>query len=435
MSLFIRKEKLNNSGFSLVEVLIAIVILAIISLPVLSTFSNAARINAKARRTENANTAINNIVEEARITSIDNLADGEGKYNYQTLGTSSNTYLVADKGKRYFTGVDGEKYFIRTRFNGNPYNSSADASAGNLKTNNDINSAGISVYADITASNSYVYRDDSADAEAIKYFSGLNKTAVSRTDISKTIDVTISIKEKSSNYFTQDISINVTYKYIKEAGKYPDYTDRSMDMVTWEFPAHVTGSGTSTVYTISGELKDNAKNMYIFYTPYQGEAVSGKSYTDTVTETEMTSGSVATERININYDYPASYSMTSANHVIKDINVYLFEMEKVVDTSTVAGSPVYKKMATNISNVYINGVNAISSSNGTTPVTVYSNIERWGEKNSALTKHINNKNVLYQMTVDVWLWKDVEKEINEIVDSNAEPTAEKITTLTTTKED
>lgn len=435
MSLFIRKEKLNNSGFSLVEVLIAIVILAIISLPVLSTFSNAAKINAKARRTENANTAINNIVEEARITSIDNLADGEGKYNYQTLGTSSNTYLVADKGKQYFTGVDGEKYFIRTRFNGNPYNSSADASAGNLKTNNDINSAGISVYADITASNSYVYRDDSADAEAIKYFSGLNKTAVSRTDISKTIDVTISIKEKSSNYFTQDISINVTYKYIKEAGKYPDYTDRSMDMVTWEFPAHVTGSGTSTVYTISGELKDNAKNMYIFYTPYQGEAVSGKSYTDTVTETEMTSGSVATERININYDYPASYSMTSADHVIKDINVYLFEMEKVVDTSTVAGSPVYKKMATNISNVYINGVNAISSSNGTTPVTVYSNIERWGEKNSALTKHINNKNVLYQMTVDVWLWKDVEKEINEIVDSNAEPTAEKITTLTTTKED
>ena len=438
MSLFIRKGKLNNSGFSLVEVLVAIVILAIISLPVLSTFSNAARINVKARRTENANTAINNIVEEARIVSIDDLANGNGKYNYQTLGTSNNTYLVADKGQQYFTGVDGEKYFIRTKFNSNPYNSNANAAAGNKKTNNDINSAGLSVYADITASNSYVYRDDSADTEAIKYFSDLNKTAVSRTDISKTIDVTISIKEKSSNHFTQDISVNVTYKYIKEAGKYPkypDYTDRSMDMVTWEFPAHVTGSGTSAVYTISGELKDNAKNMYIFYTPYQGEAVSGKSYTDTVTETEMTSGSVATERININYDYPASFSMTSADHVIKDINVYLFEMEKVVDTSTVAGSPVYKKMATNISNVYINGVNAISSANGTTPVTVYSNIERWGEKNSALTKHINNKNVLYQMTVDVWLWKDVEKEINEIVDSNAEPTAEKITTLTTTKED
>lgn len=133
MSLFIRKGKLNNSGFSLVEVLVAIVILAIISLPVLSTFSNAARINAKARRTENANTAINNIVEEARIVSLDNLADGNGKYNYQTLGTSNNTYLVADKGQQYFTGVDGEKYFIRTKFNSNPYNSNANAAAGNKK--------------------------------------------------------------------------------------------------------------------------------------------------------------------------------------------------------------------------------------------------------------------------------------------------------------
>ena len=40
-------------------------------------------------------------------------------------------------------------------------------------------------------------------------------------------------------------------------------------------------------------------------------------------------------------------------------------MEKVVDTSTVVGSPVYKKMGTNISNVYINGAKAISSADGT----------------------------------------------------------------------
>ena len=62
MKLYRKNRKLNNSGFSLVEVLVAIVILAIISLPVLSTFSNAARINNKARRTENANTAMDNIL-------------------------------------------------------------------------------------------------------------------------------------------------------------------------------------------------------------------------------------------------------------------------------------------------------------------------------------------------------------------------------------
>ncbi|MCI7770992.1 MAG: hypothetical protein MR496_05115, partial [Eubacterium sp.] len=82
---------------------------------------------------------------------------------------------------------------------------------------------------------------------------------------------------------------------------------------------------------------------------------------------------------------------------------------------------------------YINGVKAISSANGTTPITVYSNIVNW---NKAFTKHINNKDVLYQMTVDVWLWRDVENEIGDIVDGKIiEPTADKITTLTTTKED
>ena len=39
--------KLNNAGFSLVEVLVAMAVLAILSVPVLSSFTNAARIAAR----------------------------------------------------------------------------------------------------------------------------------------------------------------------------------------------------------------------------------------------------------------------------------------------------------------------------------------------------------------------------------------------------
>ena len=162
MKLYRKNRKLNNSGFSLVEVLVAIVILAIISLPVLSTFSNAARINNKARRTENANTAINNIIEEAKSMSLDRLAGGNGQYTYQQLGgIDSTTYSVGNKKDAsnilYYEGVNKEKFYIKAEFDPSPYTTPADSTVKD-NPNNNINSAGISVYADVSADSSLVYR-------------------------------------------------------------------------------------------------------------------------------------------------------------------------------------------------------------------------------------------------------------------------------------
>ena len=47
-----RQFNMNNKGFSLVEVLVAMAVLAIIAIPVLNAFSNSARVNARARREE-----------------------------------------------------------------------------------------------------------------------------------------------------------------------------------------------------------------------------------------------------------------------------------------------------------------------------------------------------------------------------------------------
>ena len=49
--------KHNSKGFSLIEVLIAVAILAIVTLPILKAFSTSAMVNRNARRQENANTA------------------------------------------------------------------------------------------------------------------------------------------------------------------------------------------------------------------------------------------------------------------------------------------------------------------------------------------------------------------------------------------
>ena len=74
-------HKQSNKGFTLVEVLVAIVILAIIVVPLLSAFVVSARTNAKARQTMRATTLAQNIMEELKAHSLETSADN---YNNQT---------------------------------------------------------------------------------------------------------------------------------------------------------------------------------------------------------------------------------------------------------------------------------------------------------------------------------------------------------------
>lgn len=59
-----RKLQLDNKGFSLVELLVAMIILAIIVVPLLHTFISSARTNARAKQTMRATTIAENLMEE-----------------------------------------------------------------------------------------------------------------------------------------------------------------------------------------------------------------------------------------------------------------------------------------------------------------------------------------------------------------------------------
>ena len=304
-----KKEKLNNSGFSLVEVLIAIAILAIISLPVLSTFSNSARINSKARRIENANTVIGNIVEEAKDMELQDLLDHKGKYYYGKTKTD-NIYVVSDdrgaegEDKTYFTGVDGEKYYVKATFDASTYTNPADASGSTDNSNNNINSSGLSMYADVTGGNNYVFRDDTGDEEALAYFRTFN-TLASRADISKKTVVNINITDESDAStpnevrLKQTMDITVTYSYNGNA--YPAYV-KTTTMSDYYFWATKELSGSDIVYKISGKLENNARNLYMFYTPFKGERVTTLPLPEGSTVANETDGSITTDTIEINYN-------------------------------------------------------------------------------------------------------------------------------------
>lgn len=92
----LKKNKQSNKGFTLVEVLVAILILAIIVVPLLNAFVVSANTNAKARRMMRATTLAQNVIEELKAYSLNESAE-------QYLGRKAGNYVIADAEKSYET--------------------------------------------------------------------------------------------------------------------------------------------------------------------------------------------------------------------------------------------------------------------------------------------------------------------------------------------
>ncbi|MEG2001242.1 MAG: type II secretion system protein, partial [Evtepia sp.] len=71
----------NNKGFSLVEMLVALVMLALIITPLLHSFVTATRTSEKARATGDATAAAQNIVESLESIPMNILTKNEGLTN------------------------------------------------------------------------------------------------------------------------------------------------------------------------------------------------------------------------------------------------------------------------------------------------------------------------------------------------------------------
>ena len=130
-------EGKQNKGFTIVEVLIAITILAIIVVPLLQAFVTSSRTNAKAKQLMKATTLAQNVMEELKANSLEEIArqfngyqssnsisslgnareaswdTSELKYVYPTANPS---VIAADNPtanpKGLFVGQDSGKYYF-----------------------------------------------------------------------------------------------------------------------------------------------------------------------------------------------------------------------------------------------------------------------------------------------------------------------------------
>lgn len=107
------KVKSNNGGFTLLEVLVAMIILTVVCVPLLRSFATSAQTNAKAKIQMKSTTAAENVMEKIKTMSQEELEDmttlytASGSLNDKiTYTIDDNDVLKADLPTGYYATVE-----------------------------------------------------------------------------------------------------------------------------------------------------------------------------------------------------------------------------------------------------------------------------------------------------------------------------------------
>lgn len=467
------REK-HNKGFSLIEVLIAVAILAIVTLPILKAFSTSAMVNRNARRQENANTAAMAITEQFKAMTVDRLTEkygdttryglgervtvegeeGEGSYERKAYEYDEKTgryiFYVTSSGKDYYEGVNGESFYVEVELNPSLYENSYDIS-GNLITENDntennINSYDMPSFSDISTRKNYVVRDilykydNDAKGSFISQINALNSQGGSSEvfvsdKIVKSIEITNNVERDSSVYteageeaFLQTVTLVIRYEYsgLTTIEKTETLEKNSFKVKRTEVSdgeeRYVVGN-TEPSYEDSDKTYGSMKDIYLFYMPLKVDSILN-----------------ANDKIIINCNYDTGAAGDGKAIVYENIDTYIIEQE----VKNAADNKICIQKE-NVS-LYINGTKTLFDAAGRTtdlpdgagkgPVSVYSNISGFGEynegykntdegRNNGITVNNPNGNVKYLYTINVKVWLN-----KESMEQGEEPLAD----MTSTKE-
>ena len=268
----------DNSGLSIVEVLVAVAILAIVFVPLLKTFTQASTINARAQKLQNVTSLAEGVMEDVKGKSIQELHDlavDDPKVSFLPLdedgtltkGNLNNvppytvTYenVTATQGITYdaVVTIATENYKNKTK----DADDIGDVSDANIRELPQINKVDSNKNAVLS------WELNKYDNKAIENLAAENSVtdsdiATLKESYKKTAEkyINIEIKEDSETSCTK-VSCEVEYKTGKNASdkslKYLVYTGYFVEPLASE-PA---GPNIYLFYTLSENVKDGASNI------------------------------------------------------------------------------------------------------------------------------------------------------------------------------
>lgn len=295
------KKRINNKGLTLVELLIAVSILAILVLPLLSAFVQSSRTNAKAKTRLNASELAYNIMEGLEHVTLEKVAyqfnySGEGFDLFSTTGGATLCELEDIKGRLVpvtktedvrtevsnkedlitssiikmsdgtykFAGQDSHKYYFYAKditIDKKKYSAliTIDAKTNesgtvNEKVNNSAVASMESVDTtfDAISANTDTAHDVIADIQNI-----YNLTNLKEEDISRTITVDVSRNSK-----TGVSQVKVSYRY-------SFYDVKRGKNVTFPEPGTIYENDyTSVVFDNSSHKNDSLRSIFLLYYPW-----------------------------------------------------------------------------------------------------------------------------------------------------------------------
>ena len=284
-------NKMNNKGFTLLEVLVAVVILAVISVPLLRSFATAAQTNRKAKIEARCTTVAENLAEDFRDMKVEDLID---RYTSSGNVITKKTLTVDDAEQEYYTFVLGDLSNISSTL---PDDYSAyvsldssyyvNANGLNLSQIEPVSVKDCAIYSmkDTSENPSFagaivdpeaevyrVYMDRNTDARAVP---GNHYSALTVNDLKSLLkrDITISIDKTGTYDVTTDsgvvtdtidvVSVNVKIEYILQSSDFMPSSDVRYTYVD------------SNLYDNS--TSHNALNsVYLFYYPRYKVASVGR---------------------------------------------------------------------------------------------------------------------------------------------------------------
>lgn len=269
--------KKDNKGFTLLELLVAVIILAIVVTPMLHSFVTSYRVNARSREIMRATTLAQNEMEIFEKEKLEVLLDNE-TYDYEWTPTTYTSGSGSDEKEHTAYTFTYNKGIINDETGREMYDVVVKLdpeSALDTDLYHDQNTAELLYMNTLSGVDSGAYvqsirSDDKGgeDEEAYEFFykcqvpNAVTGNKRSMEEFAKNVKRTITLKiEKVEQHGVETTVVKVKYEYICTFDEVPD-----------DYRKYPLGAGDKIIFNNSQTLDDKGKpvelkSVYLFYAP------------------------------------------------------------------------------------------------------------------------------------------------------------------------